>query len=114
MYANEVYKETFTIEDMIEVEGYHNPGVNWNGWARPYFTFEEAVKIAEWSNKMNARCEDGFASFIVDHEQKRIAITEQEETWEIGTVSRRIIGGDFEMVTLYEVGTGWWIWSIKE
>ena len=94
-------KCTFTIDDQDYFEGYHYPSIRWNGWACPYFTKEEGLRIAEKTNN----------SIIYDAEKDCFRETyqsfEEEEPNEYGST---VIDG----MKLYAIGSGVWVWDDVE
>lgn len=76
----------------------------WNGWAMPWFTREEAARIAAASNALVAEWGTDAASAFAWDGDRLIESREGEESWEVPTVER-------SGVTLYGVGAGSWCWS---
>lgn len=92
----------FFLESLgnYEFEGYTRDE-EWNGWACPYFSYEQAEKIARihsevWDTKV--RYDSGADKFVFGF---------SDETEEYTAVD---IGGK----KLYPIGTCVWIWEEKE
>ncbi|TAK11268.1 MAG: hypothetical protein EPO32_12825 [Anaerolineae bacterium] len=102
---NMLTPEKFSIEGQEPFDGYYQPSDLWNGWARPYFPWETAVRIVEWTNRFS-----GNGTMGVDDSRKIIIDNEDPESpFEIvGKIMETTKGKQ----TLYAVGTGWWIWDI--
>jgi hypothetical protein len=71
---------------------------DWNGWACPYFIFDEGMKIVEASGTGNARYDD-------DNDQFVFMLGDDEETY-----PAVIENGQ----KLYPIGNGAWIWEEKQ
>lgn len=92
----------FTIETYVEqfFDGFSR-GEDWNGWARPYFTFEQAQQIIEahrsrgWKAWYDEK-EDSFA-FDFSHD----GLDEVDVFPPVELDSRK----------LYPVGAGCWVWE---
>lgn len=92
----------FTIEALPgeAFDGY-SIGENWNGWACPYFTFEEAIRIADAHEKiLNVKItyKDSDDMFILN------PIDEVEEYASILIAGKK----------LYPMGSFSWIWEEVE
>ena len=73
-------------------------GADWNGWACPYFSLDEGMKIVEASESGKGRYDEPSDSFIftLDGEEESYpAIVEDGKK-------------------LYPIGNGSWIWEEKE
>ena len=104
---NMLKKNRFAIENMHPFEGYHRPGDQWNGWEKPYFEWDEALKIVEWINDWT-----GTDQLRVDNDNHLIvSIEDPEAPFDIEATA---ISTEDGTKSLYPVGTGWWIWSIHE
>lgn len=92
----------FTLEALpsYQFKGFTN-GDEWNGWACPYFTFDEAVRIK------NAHNNAGLLDAYYD-EQKDIFVFEFPDGSE--EYKSDVINGN----TVYAIGNGAWIWEEKE
>ena len=92
---------TFVI-DALPGHVFHGftQGETWNGWARPFFTYDEAQKIvtAHKEQRLNA---------YYDHESDGFAfeIASSEGEYDIFS-SVEVVG-----MKLYPVGAGCWIWE---
>lgn len=69
----------------------------WNGWACPYFTYEESVKILKVQNASG-----GKATYEPDSDRFIFCIQDEEDVFEPIEV------GDLK---LYPIGNGIWIWD---
>lgn len=78
-------------------------GDTWNGWARPFFTFDQAQRIVE------AHRSNGMRAWY-DHAQDAFGFEFSEE--EVDTFPAEVVEGR----RLYPVGAGCWIWeeSVEE
>lgn len=81
-------------------------GSDWNGWACPYFTFEEAVRVlrASQPNGFWWRYDSVDDAFTAGARPQ--ASGDEPEYYEAETVEV-----DGETVTLYPVGARYWIWE---
>lgn len=91
-------KASFTLEVFGSqiFEGY-TQDEDWNGWACPYFTFEEAQKIAETYSKTGEKADydkisDSFYFEFQDEKESYSAL-------------------DFDNLKLYPIGSSSWIWE---
>jgi hypothetical protein len=92
-------KSKFSIESLPGqiFEGF-TTGEDWNGWACPYFAFEEACRIVEAHNKSNelpAVYDENKDTFIFEFPDEPEEYTAEQ------------INGQ----KLYGIGTGGWIWE---
>lgn len=89
----------FTIDTFGEevFEGF-TQGETWNGWARPYFTFEQARRVVEAH-----RARGGRASYDEAEDAFSFEIGEEE----IDAFPAESLEGQ----KLYPVGAGCWIWE---
>jgi hypothetical protein len=89
-------KTQFAIETFPDqiFEGYTLDD-DWNGWACPYFEFEEAVRIRDIYNRKgeNARYNESNDEFI---------FIEAEEVF---------LAVEIEGLKLYPIGNSVWIWE---
>ena len=95
--------------DGKEYRGY-TTGETWNGWACPYFTFEEAKRIAENQEILNQIVSDDekYEGKYIESEDKFSFYEPYNDEWY-----------DFEAVDingkkLYPIGTRYWTWSEVE
>lgn len=96
-------KRSFTIDslDSKRFEGF-TCGEIWNGWACPYFTFEEATKIVDAQNA------NGSYSAYYDEAKDTFVFSFSNEEKE--EYSAENLGGE----KLYGIGSGSWIWEEVE
>lgn len=73
-------------------------GESWNGWARPYFTFEQAQHLVEAH-----RLHGGKAWY--DETQDAFAFEVNQD--EVDTFPAEVV----ENRKLYPIGAGCWIWE---
>lgn len=90
---------TFVIDTIPEREfaGF-TKGDDWNGWACPYFSFDEGMKIVEASEPGKGRYDEPSDSFIFrpdDDEETYPAVVEDGQK-------------------LYPIGNRYWIWEEKD
>lgn len=80
-----------------EFEGYTR-GEDWNGFACPYFTFDQAQQIVE------AWRETGYKAFYSDKNDEFSFEMQSGETDRFPSIST-------DGVKVYPIGNGCWIWS---
>jgi hypothetical protein len=89
----------FTIDTFSnEVFDGFTQGGTWNGWSRPYFTFEQAQRVVE-AHKAGG----GKAAYDEASDSFSFEMGEDE----IDEFSSEIVEGR----KLYPVGAGCWIWE---
>lgn len=102
-------KSTFSVDGEKTFTGYHDPDKTWNGWAVPFFTWENACDIAQWYNEWS-----GDEPYILKIDQKNKIIydhTIEDEDYEITGVPTLTVDG---VIPLYAVCSGYWIWGVWE
>jgi hypothetical protein len=89
----------FTIDTFADgvFDGFTS-GETWNGWARPYFTFQQAQSILEAHQAQGKKASYDEAGDFFSFE-----FSEDE----IDTFSAEMIEGQ----KLYPIGAGCWIWE---
>lgn len=114
-----VYPVKVAIEDLL---GHPTPipaytdGSRWNGWACPWFTRDEAMKIVEAFNERKADSalyDKEHDAFLFAGEEMTLAESEEYDmvdVYESQQVEVAIIGP----VGLYPIGNGGWVWEIVE
>lgn len=87
--------------DNAELDAYSD-GFAWNGWATPYFTLEQGLKLCE---KMpSVRYDAGSDAFIATDEHQDPEDREQPfEATEIQTAEGPL--------KVYGIGAGFWVWE---
>lgn len=99
---------SFTIDNLGDKDfpGY-SKGDDWNGFACPYFTFDQAQALAEEWRKTGyrARYDADSDSFIFGLDAG--GGVEQEDTDEFSPV-------EIDGTKYYPIGAGCWIWSEAE
>ena len=88
------------ITDALHM-AYLDPEEEWNGFARPWFTKEEALKMNEWLPEF----EDGL---VYDEENDMFYTTYDTEYRE------EFHGRDIDGYHLYPIGNGSWTWCLEE
>lgn len=86
-----------TLGDKV-FEGY-TQGEKWNGWACPYFTYEQAERVVQ------AHCEIGLKAWYdaaSDAFSFEISASDEIDSF---------LGEDIEGKKLYPVGANCWIWE---
>jgi hypothetical protein len=73
-------------------------GETWNGWARPYFTFEQAQRVVEAH-----QAHVGTASYEEGEDAFSFEMSEDE----VDTFPAETVEGQ----KLYPIGAGCWIWE---
>ena len=92
-----------TLGDKV-FEGY-TQGEEWNGWACPYFTFEQAQKVVEAFNK-GERFEGDKIEARYDAEQDAFCFL-----FESSGESDDFAAVELEGQKFYPIGAGCWIWE---
>jgi hypothetical protein len=95
-----------TLGDKI-FDGY-TQGEEWNGWACPYFTFEQAQKVAEAFNE-GERFEGDKVKARYNVEQDAFCFFFESSGESDDFPSLEVDG-----LKLYPVGAGCWIWEEVE
>lgn len=92
-------KAQFKIETFpSELFNGYTDGENWNGWVCPYFSFEEAQKIAEAHEKLL-------------NIQTRYEESEDKFTFEFPDETEEYKALMIEGKKLYPIGSAAWIWE---
>jgi hypothetical protein len=95
----------FVIESLGETvfDGY-TQGEDWNGWACPFFTFEQAQRIVDAHNEhgIKAWYDEAADLFAFDLNQ-----TGDDDVDAFPSVA-------LEGRTLYPIGSGCWIWEEEQ
>ena len=94
----------FSIEMQKLFTGYYDPENDWNGWDRPYFEWNEALKIMAWVNAWSGR-----KQLKIDEARKVLVYLEDPVTPFI--IDGVLLQTDEGEKSLYAVGTGRWIWQ---
>jgi hypothetical protein len=96
-------KRSFTIDSLAnqKFQGFTS-GETWNGWACPYFTFEEAKKIVDAQNANS----DHSAHYDESNDTFVFSFSDDEKE---GYSAENIDGEK-----LYGIGCGSWIWAEVE
>jgi len=90
------YRAKFAVEGIEkEFEGWTD-GRLWNGWANPYFAFDEATLVASSMNGRYDRVQDAF-----------ITTAGEEEVW----AGQQIPLDDGSQRTVYPLGASSWCWD---
>lgn len=104
-------KAIFNIDDMLYVEGIHNPNHRWNGWACPMFPLESVKVICEF---LKPQLEDkdclanGELYLMIDGVVHSKSLDDETQTIEsTEPVTPEVIDG----VEYYNIGAGGWIWD---
>lgn len=94
-------KAEFTIETYGNntFDGY-TQDEDWNGWACPYFTLEEAQKIVDMHKKTGQK-----AGFNEDSNAFYFNVQDEEEFYQ---------PVEIEGTKFYPIGNSSWIWEEKE
>jgi hypothetical protein len=112
-----LHKERFQLEDMVTgVTGYHDPTVNWNGFACPRFPRAEAEKVVA---QINACGEELFGGSILRgyYDEERDAFVMPYDCSELGAqdawwdVYEGVYDSDLG-ITLYPLGAYEWVWTV--
>ena len=98
-------KNIFSIEGQKTFQGYYDPEHDWNGWDCPYFEWSEATEIVKWINEWADQNQ------LQINEEKRtiVSVEDPKSPFDIAGKMIETVDGEKE---LFEVGTGWWIWSV--
>lgn len=99
----------FTIDDIITVNGIHDPQVRWNGWACPFFPLESVQTISDYFGSLNEYeyedCLQGGIVRVVDGVPHWVHMEDTETMFPISPVS--IDGTDY-----YDIGSNGWCWAV--
>jgi hypothetical protein len=79
---------------------FHN-GQHWNGWAMPYFTFEEAMRVAQTMGDMT-----------YDPVKDTFIATNSGEPDDIDVYQAVYINVNGKQVKTYPLGAGSWCWNM--
>lgn len=82
-------------------------GQRWNGWAMPYFEFDEAMKYSQDSEKLGA----GFDAVTLYDPARDAFVTRKEDGDEVDEATVILVKGRGAL-KVYPIGTGSWTWSI--
>lgn len=94
-------RSKFQIEGVeAEFDGWTD-GRLWNGWAMPYFEFEQAERVVKLLTEGQGRFDSERDSFVTRSSDGK------NEIWEGQTII--VLGGPH--VKVYGVGAGAWIWD---
>lgn len=96
-------KSSFNIDDGEMLNGYTN-GSTWNGWACPYFDFENATKLANQ---------------FMDNDDSKMLYDTKKDTFfykvEWDEIVEEWMGEDIEVngeiVHVYPIGAYCWVWD---
>ena len=104
-------KAIFNIDDMMFVEGIHNPKRYWNGWACPMFPLESVEVIAEFLKpQLNDKdcLSSGALTLMVYGVPCFKSLDDETQTVEsILPITPKVIDG----VDYYDVSDGW-VWDV--
>jgi hypothetical protein len=104
--------------DPLNFSGYHVAAENWNGWATPSFSKEEANRFLEACAKSNIECgnevewgyeKDGDYFWFWDENNGDRQDPDTLEKW-----SGREVKTEDGVKHLYAVGSWGWCWTVKE
>jgi hypothetical protein len=100
---NNLEKGIFGLDHLGQVfKGYYNKDYNWNGWACPYFTFQEAIKLAAVDNFELIKFDPESGCFLYKNQDY------SEEQAEVIKPEKFHIDG--EEITLFAFSLGW-VWN---
>lgn len=105
----ELKEANFTI-DTLEGQTFsgYTLGEEWNGWACPYFTFEQANKLLETYRSMKTYEGKPLRAYYYSNTDKFcFEVDSHEDIQEFSPV-------EVEGKKLYPIGSGDWIWQIEE
>ena len=113
------YKKAFFSMDSFDdtkpnIEGI-TYGNTWNGWACPYFTFENALLISEWVNKDQDYCKEHqlpIAQMTYDEAKDTFFyVQDLDVPSDVDEYEVSIIDG----IKYYAIGShGWCWWNMTE
>ena len=90
------------IDDMPAHRAYLDPEERWNGWACPWFEFDEVMKMNEW---------------LPTIQDERITYDAETDTFTVSDgyeITEEVSGKDIDGMHLYPIGNGIWIWLEEE
>lgn len=110
-------KKKFCIEESAWYEGYHDPEIRWNGWACPYFTFDQAKAMCEGFQAEGEAFNKEFHPGNPDAEAFKWVYVELLDCFVIGMADGEPEAyGAHQMDTedgpmkLYAIGAWGWVW----
>jgi len=108
-----MYKAIFYIDGIEGMfEGYTD-GSNWNGWATPYFTYEEGERIMDAITELHKQDDElpirGEVGYYDEAEDAFIVPGEGDNEAEIFYGMDIKING--KKIRVYPIGNGSWIWD---
>lgn len=98
------HRGRFEIEGVDEGFAGWSDGRAWNGWAMPYFEFDEAENVIAAVSPDSARYHEDLDAFVAKNQD------DEDETW----ASETIALPDGGQVKVYPIGAGSWIWDEAE
>lgn len=99
-----MYKTIFTIDGFAPAYIGYTDGDLWNGWATPYFTFEEARKVQADCNKDTEH--PMFYDKEKDEFRKRYEDYEEPDVWKGENIQT-----EDGIKHLYGIGAYSWVWD---
>jgi hypothetical protein len=103
-------KAKFSIHDEPPYfEGKHDPTDHWNGWACPTFDWKNAVKVAQWMNRMNKKYGQSNETAVILEEQRTIILVSYDASYDGNECGTQVFKGP-----TYAIGAGSWCWTAKE
>lgn len=114
-HAAPLHSGKFVIYDLYDnpVTGWTD-GVLWNGWATPHFEYEEASRIVDMHNRLEALdpLDAGKAWYDAEHDQFCFVLAGSDGEVEYYPGYEREAGG--EPRRLYGIGAWVWVWEEYE
>ena len=102
------YESRFYLEDMVEdVRGY-TAGERWNGWATPYFPFEESERVVAQINRFHKEPGLNSNAAYYDSDADEFCFPAENEWDRYGPSDIDVAG---ELMKVYAIGACYWVWS---
>jgi hypothetical protein len=93
-------KAKFTIDSLKGIFEGHTRGENWNGWACPYFTYEQALLVLTACQQAD---QHGF--YDVTNDRFTFSFKDEDESCE---------AEEIDGMKVYPIGARNWIWEEVE
>ena len=97
-------KSAFEIGELEAIYKGYAEGTYWNGWAKPWFTFDVAKEIM---HDYNPHCEGNY--MVYNSREDMFAIVQDNGDIEEYKGKDLIVNGD--ILHLYPIGNGCWVWD---
>lgn len=111
-------KGKFSIDASTPFPGY-TAGQTWNGWARPYFNYEEGLKLMQCFGGKHVESEEQLSTKVEDTEwtfskEKDAFVINCDQYDEVDTITGQDATCDGQTVHVYALGNGCWVWDEED